>query len=120
MLDEEQPDEASLPASSVIDLTEDDGHDVIEEDSHEVALGIFFLPLICIYADSLIERLKKAWKSPVYSFFHTDVKIDISETGRVAHILKCSTLHCQGKGKDARLVRRFTDKANKNSTSNRK
>ena len=84
-------------------------------------------PLVYLFAshlhicDSLIiERLKKHWKSPVYSFFHTDVKIDISEAGRVAHVFRCSAIHCEGKGKDARLVRRFTDKGDRNSTSNLK
>ena len=59
-------------------------------------------------------------RSPIYSFFHTDVKIERSEAGRVAHIFKCFAIHCAGKGKDARLVCRFTDKGDKNSTSNLK
>jgi hypothetical protein len=83
-------------------------------------LVYLFASHLHIHNSLILERLKKIWKSPVYSFFYTDVKIEISEAGRVAHIFKCSAIHCQGKGKDARLVRHFTDKGDKNSTSNLK
>ena len=77
----------SMPASSVIDL-EDDVRDLLGEDVNQAEL----------------EHLKKQWKSPVYSFFYPDVKIEVSEAGRVAHVFKCSAVHCTGKGKDSRLV----------------
>ncbi len=55
--------------------------------------------------------------SPIYAFFHpipSIVKVD----GRRVHEFRCSATHCKGRGKDPRVVRRYLDKSDRNSTGN--
>jgi hypothetical protein len=61
------------------------------------------------------EAAKKTWRSPIYSFFKTDVTIDRID-GRLVHIFHCTAPHC----KNPSGVRRYQDKGDRSSTANLK
>ena len=62
---------------------------------------------------SIIERLSKAWTSPIYTFFSPLPRIETID-GRHVHVFECAALHC--KGKAGRGVRRFLDTGDSKST----
>ena len=62
------------------------------------------------------ERLQKTWRSPVYSFFKSDVKID-SDNGRPFQFFTCAAKRCKVKGGG---VRRYQDSKDRGGTSNLK
>lgn len=64
-----------------------------------------------------IERLRLAWKAPVYAFFKSVPAIEYFN-GRRAHVFSCLAKSCKGKGKSPRCVNRFVDKGDASSTSN--
>jgi hypothetical protein len=61
--------------------------------------------------------MAKDWTSPIYGFFQPRPTIEVVE-GRRCHEFKCAAPLCKGKGQRARIVRRYLDKADRNSTSN--
>jgi hypothetical protein len=61
------------------------------------------------------ERLKEAWTSPIYVFFHENPKIEVKD-GRRTHLFTCAATRC--KGRNGRIVRRFLDTGDAKSTSN--
>jgi hypothetical protein len=63
------------------------------------------------------ERMAKDWTSPIYGFFESRPAIEVVD-GRCCHEFKCAAPYCKGKGSKPRIVRRFLDKGDRNSTSN--
>jgi len=47
--------------------------------------------------DSLLARLQKDWRSKVYAFFQTQVKISYVD-GRKCHEFTCNAKNCKAKG----------------------
>ena len=96
-----------------------------EEDSEE-ELGKYlklqkkkkYLPIYSeermVYSE---ERMAKDWTSPIYGFFQARPVIEVV-AGRRCHEFQCAAPLCKGKGAQARIVRRYLDKADRNSTSN--
>jgi hypothetical protein len=60
--------------------------------------------------------LKKTWRSPVYGFFKSDIKIS-TEGNRTFHFFKCAARRCKIKGGG---VRRYQDSQDRAATSNLK
>lgn len=58
--------------------------------------------------DSLVARLQKDWRSKVYAFFQTQVKIAYVD-GRKCHEFICNAKNCKAKGNNPRTVRRYLD-----------
>src|SRR5258707_15863287 len=63
----------------------------------------------------LLARLQKDWRSRVYAFFRSEVDI-VYVDDRKCHEFTCNAKHCKGKGKNARIVRRYLDTKDKAST----
>ncbi|KAF9559743.1 hypothetical protein CPC08DRAFT_615692, partial [Agrocybe pediades] len=63
------------------------------------------------------ERLMKDWNAPIYAFFKPTPSIEYINDRRV-HVFECVALKCHGKGTNTRLVNRYLDTADKNSTGN--
>ena len=61
-----------------------------------------------------LAAAQRTWRSPIYSFFKAEVKIE-HHNGRVAHFFTCSAKKCKT---TAGGVRRYQDKADKSSTAN--
>ena len=61
--------------------------------------------------------MAKDWTSPIYGFFQPRPTIEAIE-GRPCHEFICAANLCKGKGVRPRIVRRFLDKNDRNSTSN--
>jgi len=55
--------------------------------------------------------------SPIYAFFHPTPPIVKVDDCRV-HEFQCSATNCKGHGKNPRIVRRYLDTSNRNSTGN--
>ena len=81
-----------------------------------LVIETYFLYLVLSINPPPTERLKKDWRSPIYAFFRPDVAITYVDNRR-AHDFTCAAQHCKGKGKNARLVRRYLDTGDKKSTS---
>jgi hypothetical protein len=65
--------------------------------------------------DSLVARLQKDWRSKVYAFFQTQVKIAYVD-GRKCHKFTCNAKNCKAKGNNPRTVRRYLDTKDRAST----
>ena len=66
-----------------------------------------------IYIYSLfLAHLQKDWRLKVYAFFQSEVAI-VHVDGRKCHEFTCNAKHCKGKGKNARIVRRYLDTKDK-------
>jgi hypothetical protein len=65
---------------------------------------------------SIIEELKKHWRSPIYSFFKPDVTFQYHDN-RPCHFFTCAAAKCKVR---AGGVRRFQDSKDKASTANLK
>jgi hypothetical protein len=61
--------------------------------------------------------MAKDWTSPIYGFFQPRPEIKIVD-GRRCHEFQCAAPLCKGKGIKPRMVRRYLDKGDRNSTSN--
>lgn len=61
--------------------------------------------------------MAKDWTSPIYGFFQSRPAIEVVD-GRRCHEFQCAAPHCKGKGTRPRIVRRYLDKRDRNSTSN--
>ena len=59
--------------------------------------------------------MQKDWHSKVYTFFWSEVEIGYVD-GRKCHEFTCNAKNCKGKGKNARVVRRYLDTKDKAST----
>jgi hypothetical protein len=59
-------------------------------------------------------RAKRNWKSPIYGFFLSAVETKIVD-GKRAHIFHCAAEVC---GQPTRVVKRFTEGADRSSTAN--
>jgi hypothetical protein len=66
---------------------------------------------------SPLERLSNDWLSPIYAFFQPTPSIATVD-GRRVHEFKCSAVNCKGRGKNPRIVRRYLDTSDRNSTGN--
>jgi len=55
--------------------------------------------------------------SPIYAFFQPTPSIAIVD-GRRVHEFHCSATNCKGRGKQPRVVRRYLDTTDRNSTGN--
>ncbi|KIL63556.1 hypothetical protein M378DRAFT_79508, partial [Amanita muscaria Koide BX008] len=62
------------------------------------------------------ERLQKTWRSPIYGFFKSDIKIN-TENNRTFHFFKCAATRCKVKGGG---VRHYQDSQDRAATSNLK
>jgi hypothetical protein len=65
----------------------------------------------------LEEKMAKDWTSPIYGFFQPRPEIKVVD-GRRCHEFQCAAPLCRGKGLKPRMVRRYLDKGDRNSTSN--
>jgi hypothetical protein len=92
------------------------GSDGEEVNDLEKELGIFIvLSSHCLSYDFLsLAAAQRTWRSPIYSFFKAEVKIEHVD-GRVSHFFTCSSKKCKT---SAGGVRRYQDKADKSSTAN--
>ncbi|KJA13834.1 hypothetical protein HYPSUDRAFT_124166, partial [Hypholoma sublateritium FD-334 SS-4] len=63
------------------------------------------------------ERLRKDWRSPIYSFFQPTPDI-IYVDGRRIHAFRCAAKNCLGKGREHRTVKRYLDTLDSKSTGN--
>ena len=61
--------------------------------------------------------MAKDWTSPIYGFFQERPTIKVID-GRRCHEYQCAAPLCKGKGTVPRIVRRYLDKGDRNSTSN--
>jgi hypothetical protein len=61
--------------------------------------------------------MAKDWTSPIYGFFQVRPTVKFID-GRRCHEFHCAAPHCKGKGTMSRIVRRYLDKGDRNSTSN--
>ena len=88
-----------------------------ETDELEKELGkpklLSFLPVDILLIQPS-AAVKKTWRSAVYSFFKSEVTIEVHE-GHVAHFFVCSAKKCKTSAKG---IRRYQDKADKSSTAN--
>ncbi len=66
---------------------------------------------------SRLERLSKEWLSPIYAFFEPMPSIVVVD-GRRVHEFRCTAGFCKGRGKNSRIVRRYLDTSDRNSTGN--
>jgi len=66
---------------------------------------------------SPLERLSDDWVSPIYAFFQRTPSI-VNVDGRRVHEFKCTASNCKGCGKNPRIVRRYLDTSDRNSTGN--
>ena len=73
--------------------------------------------ILCYLLISPLERLSEDWVSPIYAFFQRTPAI-VTIDGRHVHEFQCTASNCKGCGKDPRIVRRYLDKSNQNSTGN--
>lgn len=64
-----------------------------------------------------LERLSDDWVSPIYAFFQPTPSIETVD-GRRVHEFECSASYCKGRGKNPRIVRRYLDTSDRNSTGN--
>jgi hypothetical protein len=55
--------------------------------------------------------------SPIYAFFHPTPSI-VTVDGRRVHEFRCTASNCKGRGKNPRIVRRYLDTSDRNSTGN--
>jgi hypothetical protein len=62
-----------------------------------------------------LDRLSKNWVSPIYAFFQPTPSA-ITVDGCRIHEFKCTATHCKGRGRNARLIRRYLDTSDRNST----
>jgi hypothetical protein len=69
------------------------------------------------YTVLTLERLIKDWISPIYAFFQPTPTITTVD-GRRVHEFRCTASNCKGRGKDPRIVRRYLDTSDRNSTGN--
>jgi hypothetical protein len=60
------------------------------------------------------ETLKKTWRSPIYSFFKSDISVQYHD-GRLCHFFPCAARVCKT---SLGGVRRFQDSKDKASTAN--
>ncbi|KAH9020815.1 hypothetical protein EDB84DRAFT_1621682 [Lactarius hengduanensis] len=68
-------------------------------------------------AASEMRRISKDWSSTVYAFFKMMPTVEYIDNRRV-HIFECNAMHCKGRGKYPRYVRRYLDTGDAKSTSN--
>jgi hypothetical protein len=58
--------------------------------------------------DLLLARLQKDWRSKVYAFYQSQVKIAYVD-GWKCHEFTCNAKNCKTKGSNPRIVRRYLD-----------
>jgi len=68
-------------------------------------------------AEAELKRLQKDWTAPIYAFFKPTPLIECVG-GRRVHVFECIAETCKARGKKARQVNRYLDKADARSTSN--
>jgi len=66
---------------------------------------------------SPLERLSEEWVSPIYAFFQRKPAI-VTIDGRRVHEFQCTASNCKGRGRNPRIVRRYLDTSDRNSTGN--
>jgi hypothetical protein len=66
---------------------------------------------------SALERLLKDWVSPIYAFFDPTPSV-VAVDGRRVHEFRCTAASCKGRGKNPKIVRRYLDTSDRNSTGN--
>jgi hypothetical protein len=64
-------------------------------------------------------RLAEDWTSPIYAFFGAIPDVTYINDRQV-HEFRCSAKACKAKGANGRIVRRYLDTTDRNSTSNLK
>lgn len=74
----------------------------------------FYIQHILTYPNS--EALKRTWRSPIYSFFKSDVTVQYHD-GRPCHFFTCAAQKCKTA---LGGVRRYQDSKDKASTANLK
>jgi hypothetical protein len=61
--------------------------------------------------------MAKDWTLPIYGFFKPRPTVEVVD-GRRCHEFHCAAPLCKGKGTKSRIIRRYLDKGDRNSTSN--
>lgn len=99
-----------------VDRQEPETEEQAETDEDELSKSKFKNTTHCdIFTRLLPARLQKDWRSKVYAFFQSNVNI-VYVDERKCHEFTCNAKHCKGKGKNARIVRRYLDTKDKAST----
>jgi hypothetical protein len=115
-VDAEQGSVESYKLSEVIEVSSDS--EELDLEDLEKALGMHsfhsFLYLMILLISVLSVAAQKTWRSPVYSFFKSEVNIQV-HAGHVAHFFTCAAKQCRS---STGGVLRYQDKADKSSTAN--
>jgi len=90
-----------------------DGEEV-DDLKRELGTFIILSPHHFSYNCHSLAAAQRTWRSPIYSFFKAEVKIE-HHNGRVAHFFTCSAKKCKT---TTGGIRRYQDKADKSSTAN--
>ena len=69
---------------------------------------------LLFHSYQFLAAAKETWRSPIYSFFKPEVKIEV-HNGRLSHFFTCAAKKCKT---EARGIRRYQDKGDKSSTAN--
>jgi len=80
----------------------------------ELSMSYFIYTRILLLTTIQSDALKKTWRSPIYSFFKSDISIETFE-GRPCHFFPCAARKCRT---TLGGVRRFQDSKDKASTAN--
>lgn len=100
---------ASTEPDEVINVSDDDQPDPEKE------LGTYsFIIRHVLLIYYVPEALKRTWRSPIYSFFKSEVSVQYHE-GRPCHFFPCAARKCKT---TLGGVRRFQDSKDKASTAN--
>jgi len=103
----------------VVDLTDDVNATTIADPDDEAALSklnsISYTSLYTI--ESIAEKLKKTWRSPIYALFKIDQVSVEYHNSRLAHFFPCGARKCKF---SAGGICRYQDTLDKSSTANLK
>ena len=88
-----------------------------EEELGELSTMAMLTILWLLPTNIFEEWMAKDWMSPIYGFFKPHPAIEVIE-GHRCHKFQCAAPLCRGNGVRPRIVRRYLDKADQNSTSN--
>ncbi len=81
---------------------------------NELGSSRYSFHVVLSYSFQFTVAVKKTWRSPIYTFFKPEVKIEIHK-GHVSHFFICSAQKCKT---EAQGVWHYQDKGDKSSTAN--
>jgi hypothetical protein len=89
-----------------------------EAETDEQELGTCFSSHSFPHLTGFSERLHSKWRSPIYAFFDSKIKIGYDKDSRKFHFFKCGAKKCLNHGLNG--VRRYQDSQDRGATSNLK